>query len=124
MPTVRSQTDKALLYSGANVENNFNSELDKKNILLIKITKMIILLRMLNTNVCFYDSRLQLAINYWLKKRLQTINLDFRKLLTDTLDSSVIQIVSKGAFTAERTICVDADAVLANTWVIQTLVHI
>lgn len=30
MPTVRSQTDKALLYSGANVENNFNSELDKK----------------------------------------------------------------------------------------------
>lgn len=67
---------------------------------------------------------IQLAINYWFKKRLQTTNLDFRKLLTNTLDSSVIQIVSKGAFAAERTICVDADAILANTRVIQTLVHI
>lgn len=49
---------------------------------------------------------------------------DERNHLTNTFDSSVIQVVSKGAFTAEWTICVDADAILADAWVIQTLIHI
>lgn len=56
------------------------------------------------------------------KKVAQTGNLE--KHLTDTVDSSIIQVVSKGAFTAERTVCVDADTVLADAWVIQALVHI
>lgn len=44
--------------------------------------------------------------------------------LTDAVDSGVIQVVSKGTFAAERAIGVDADTVLADSWVIQTLVHI
>lgn len=44
--------------------------------------------------------------------------------LTNTVDSSVIQVVPEGAFAAERSIGVDADAVLADAWVIQTLIHI
>lgn len=55
---------------------------------------------------------------------LQTVNFNFRKPLTNTVDSSVIQIVSEGTFTAERTVCVDADTVLADSWGIQTLIHI
>lgn len=52
------------------------------------------------------------------------LNFNFRCHLTNTFDSSVIQVVSEGTFTAERTICVDADTILADSWVIQTLVHI
>lgn len=44
--------------------------------------------------------------------------------LTDAVNASVIQVVSKGAFAAERPVCVDADAVLADARVIQTLVQI
>lgn len=44
--------------------------------------------------------------------------------LTDALDPGVIQVVSKGAFTAERAIRVDADAVLAHSGVFQTLIHV
>lgn len=51
--------------------------------------------------------------------------VSYRTLVSvNTVDSGVIQVVSEGAFTAERTICVDADTVLADTWVIQTLIHI
>lgn len=49
---------------------------------------------------------------------------NFRNHLTNTVDSSVIQVVSKGAFTAVRTVCVDADTILADAWVIHTLIHI
>ena len=45
-------------------------------------------------------------------------------LPTDTVDSSVVQVVTEGAFTAERAVRVDADAVLADAGVVQTLVHI
>ena len=45
-------------------------------------------------------------------------------LLTDTVDSGVVQVISEGAFAAERAIRVDADAVLADAGVVQTLVHI
>lgn len=51
-------------------------------------------------------------------------NFNFREHLTNTVDSSVIQVVSEGAFAAERTVCVDADTILADAWVIQTLIHI
>lgn len=44
--------------------------------------------------------------------------------LTNTVDSSVIQVVSEGAFTAERAICIDADTILADSWIIQTFIHI
>ena len=50
-------------------------------------------------------------------------NLNLRNL-TNTLDSCVVQVVTKGAFTAEGTVCVDADSILADTGVILTLVHI
>lgn len=42
--------------------------------------------------------------------------------LTHTFDSSVIQVVAEGTFTAERAIGIDADAIF--TRVIQTLIHI
>lgn len=42
----------------------------------------------------------------------------------NTFDSSVIQVVSKGTFTAERTICIDANTILADAWIIQTLIHV
>lgn len=61
----------------------------------------------------FYDGSI-----FWLWKNI------FRSHLTDTLDPGVIQVVSKGAFTAERAIRVDADAVLAHSWVFQTLIHV
>lgn len=55
---------------------------------------------------------------------IKRVKLYFFDCLTDTVDSSVIQVVPKGAFAAERSIGVDADAVLADAWVIQTLIHI
>lgn len=48
----------------------------------------------------------------------------YRNHLTYAVNSSVIQVVPEGAFTAERTVRVDADTVLADTRVIQALVHI
>lgn len=36
----------------------------------------------------------------------------------NTFDSGIIQIVSKRTFTTERTICVDADTILADSWII------
>lgn len=58
------------------------------------------------------------------KKMQQIVHFNYRNHLTNTFDSSVIQVVSKGAFTAERTIRVDADTILADAWVIQTLIRI
>lgn len=55
---------------------------------------------------------------------LWAAELNRRNHLTNTVDTSVVQIVSKGAFTSEWTICVDADAILADSRIIQTLVHI
>jgi hypothetical protein len=34
-------------------------------------------------------------------------------LPTDTVDSSVVQVVTEGAFTAERAVCVDTLAIIA-----------
>lgn len=36
----------------------------------------------------------------------------------NTFDSSIIQIVSKRTLTTERAVCVDADPVLADSWII------
>lgn len=36
----------------------------------------------------------------------------------NTFDSGIIQIVTKRTFTTERTISVDADSILADTWII------
>ena len=44
--------------------------------------------------------------------------------LTYAVDSGVIQVESEGTFTAEGAVGVDADAVLADAGVIQTLIHI
>lgn len=57
-------------------------------------------------------------------KSLQNVYFNCRKCLTNTVDSSVIQVVSERAFTAEGAICVDADTILADARVIQTLIHI
>ena len=45
-------------------------------------------------------------------------------VLTDTVDSGVVQVIPEGAFTAEGAVRVDTDAVLADAGVVQTLVHI
>lgn len=36
----------------------------------------------------------------------------------NTFDSSIIQIVSKRTFTTEGAVCVDADTILADAWII------
>lgn len=55
---------------------------------------------------------------------IKTVNISCLNCLTNTVDSSVVQVVPKGAFAAEGSIGVDADAVLADAWVIQTLIHV
>lgn len=55
---------------------------------------------------------------------IKRAKLYFFDCLTNTVDSSVIQVVPKGALAAERSVGVDADAVLADAWVVQTLIHV
>lgn len=77
-----------------------------------------------DTRTSTLSSKYSVLLLWFHGSRKCCTNFNFREYLTNTVDSSVIQVVSEGAFAAERTVCVDADTILADAWVIQTLIHI